>query len=599
MAAQVVLEAVLRYPKLAARLEDRPADRERVGKLVQEIHGDFSPTVVRSAAKFLEKTFMRLYDGVNLEIPPGLELEKLREKNHIVLVPNHQSHADYVALTYVVFRNFNLPLYVAAGINLNIFPIGDFFRKAGAFFIRRSFNADILYKLTFEAYIHHLLEQGHMVEFFFEGGRTRTGKLMKPRFGLFQMLLEAHVQLHDDKPLMFIPVVLAHEYIPEAQAHARELGGAKKEKEKPTQLLKLYKLFNKRLGTIHVNFGEPIVVASCPASDVKKVAQEVAFSCFRAVGKRMPVTPSSLLALILLDEPGGALTWRQIEDKAREIVDYCQHLKIPVTESLQGERRDDSLRSALDLFLANKKIEVIRRERLNQVFYAVKAEARVELLYHKNMILHHFLIPAFINAAWFNIFNGQIKDSMALTRFLQRKRKELKYEFYLPTVKEMVLHAHEVVAYALGRPLAQLDEALRFGPSELFQLASKVRHFSTAFSYLYEAYYLAAISAKYLGNEQFNGERFLQVAQELFELELQHGRVVKYPEAYSTPILKDTLEYMENQKALERVEGGLYQVVDAARVDALIEKFLRDLNDQVAINLKFNRERPGSGEPSA
>jgi sulfur relay (sulfurtransferase) DsrC/TusE family protein len=86
--------------------------------------------------------------------------------------------------------------------------------------------------------------------------------------------------------------------------------------------------------------------------------------------------------------------------------------------------------------------------------------------------------------------------------------------------------------------------------------------------------------------------------QELFELELQHGRVVKYPEAYTTPILRDTLDYMENQKALERVDGGKYQVVDAAKVDALIEKFLRDLNDQVAINLKFNRERPGSAESS-
>ena len=204
-----VLDLVLSYPKLAQRLSERPNDRAKVEKIIDEIHGDFSPTVVKTASKLVDATFMRLYDGVNLQIPAGMDLDKL---------------------TYVIWRNFGLPVYVAAGINLNIFPIGDFFRKTGAFFIRRSFNADILYKTTFEAYIFQLLRKGHLVEFFFEGGRTRTGKLMKPRFGLFQMLVEAHVHLNDGKPLMFIPVSLAHEVIPEAGSHARETGGGKKKK---------------------------------------------------------------------------------------------------------------------------------------------------------------------------------------------------------------------------------------------------------------------------------------------------------------------------------------------------------------------------------
>ncbi len=593
---QDVLDTVLSYPKLRERLQNRPADRARAAKLVSEIHGDFSPTVVKSAAAFLDATFMRLYDGVNLEVPPGMDIGELRKQNHIVLVPNHQSHADYVALAYILWRKFELAVYVAAGINLNIFPIGGFFRKAGAFYIRRSFNADILYKTTFEAYIYQLLKHGHMVEFFFEGGRTRTGKLMKPRYGLFQMLIEAHAHVGDGKPLMFIPVSLAHEVIPEARAHARELGGAEKVAEKPTQLLKLFKLFNKRLGTIHVRFGKGILQDVVPEAEVKAATQELAFKCFRAVGAGMPVTPSSLLALILLDEPSGALTWKQIEEKGLEVVEYCLALGIPVTPSLAGEGRLDSLRSALDTFMANKKLDVIKRERLNQVYYAVKREARVEVLYHKNMILHHFLVPGFINATWFNIFNGQIKDVMALTRFLQAKRKELKYEFYLPTVKEMVVHAKAVLTYALGRPVENLEEALHFRPEELYQMAAKVRHFSTAFSYLYEAYYLAATSAKYLANEPFTRDRYMQVAQELFAMELEHGRVVKYPEAFSAPILKDALSYMENQGVLARSEGK-FQVADTAKLDTLIEKFLRDLNDQVAINLKFNRGQGVAGDP--
>jgi glycerol-3-phosphate O-acyltransferase len=583
-----VLELVSRYPKLSQHLEAHPQDWDRMRKLVEEIHGDFSPQLVKTLTGIIEATFLKLYNGVELDIPESMNLPRLRETHHIVLVPNHQSHADYVALTYILFKNFELPVYVAGGINLNIFPIGKMFRKSGAFFIRRTFHDDTLYKLTFEGYISYLLQKNHMVEFFFEGGRTRTGKLMKPRYGLFQMLLEAHAQLNDGKPFLFIPVSLAHEVIPEARAHARELKGAKKEAENTTQLFKLFKLFNKRLGTIHVRFGEGIEVPGY-VGEIKRATQELAFECFKAVGRGMPITPSSLIALVMLDEPSGALTWKQIEEKAREVIQYCCHLKIPITQSLKMECFTDSLRSALDMFIGNKKIDLIKREKLNQVFYAVKREARVEVLFHKNMILHHFLVPGFINAVWFKIFSGEIKTSIQLTKFLQRQRNELKYDFYLPSIKEMILHAREVVEYAVGRPLHGLDEALSFSPNDLYLLASRVRHFSTAFSYLYEAYYLSGISLQYLVQDDFSKERFLQVAQELFELELEHGRIVKYPEAYSVPILKDTLDYYLAFGVLELKADGKMRVINLEKLDASIEKFLRDLNDQVAINLKFNR----------
>ncbi|MFL5783722.1 MAG: 1-acyl-sn-glycerol-3-phosphate acyltransferase, partial [Bacteriovoracaceae bacterium] len=305
--ADNALEVVLTYPKLAERLQQKPEDLGKIKKLFKEIHGDFSQTVLASAVKVIDTTFSRLYDGVNLEVPPNTDFHALREKYHVILVPNHQSHADYVALSYSVFKNFNVVLRVAAGINLNVFPMGQFFGKSGAFFIRRSFTSDHLYKLTFEAYVYYLLKTDQVVEFFFEGGRTRTGKLLKPKYGLFQMLLETHSQLHDVKPLLFIPVSVAHEHVPEEKAHARELGGGKKVPESGAQLFKLFKLFNKRLGTIHLHFGEGIEVNGF-TGDLKLATQNLAFECFRAVGKNMPITPSSLLALIMLDEPSGALT---------------------------------------------------------------------------------------------------------------------------------------------------------------------------------------------------------------------------------------------------------------------------------------------------
>ena len=584
------LDVVLTYPKLAERLREKPEDAQKIKKLFKEIHGEFSPALVKTAAAFIDATFLKLYDGVNIELPEGMDFHQLKKDNHIVLVPNHQSHADYIALQYSMFKKFHVPVRVAAGINLKVFPLGQFFGKGGAFFIRRSFTSDQLYKLTFEGYIFYLLKTEQVVEFFFEGGRTRTGKLLKPKYGLFQMLLEAHSHLRE-KPLMFVPVSLAHEHIPEEKAHARELGGAKKVAESGTQLFKLLKLINKRLGTIHIHFGQPIVMDGYKG-DLKEATQNLAFANFKAVGRGMPITPSSLLALIMLDEPSGALTWKQIEERAIDVIDYCRALNISMTPSLSCENFRDSIRSALDMFIGNKKIEVLKREKLNQVYYVIKGERRVEVLYHKNMILHHFLVPAIINSTWFNVWNGSIKDGMQLTRFLMMKRKELKYEFYLPTTKEMIQEALAIISYALGRKVESLEECMRLSSQDLYLLATKVRRFSTALSYLYEAYYISSLAVKYLSQENFTQERFVQVSKELFTLELEHGRVIKYPESFAVPIIKDTLVYHQNQKILERNEDRSFKVVDQVKLDESIEKFIRDLNDQVAINLKFNKALP-------
>ncbi len=591
MNSEKAFDVVLSYPKMIERLKAKPEDAAKIKKLFKEINGEFSPAVVKTTCNVIDATFAKLYDGVNLEIPPGMDFHDLQSKYHLVLVPNHQSHADYIVLTYSIYTNFGVPIRVAAGINLNVFPLGQFFGRAGAFFIRRSFTSDHLYKLTFEAYVYYLLKTEQVVEFFFEGGRTRTGKLMKPKYGLFQMLLEAHSQMANAKPLMFIPVSLAHEHIPEEKAHARELSGGKKVAETGTQLFKLVKLFNKRLGTIHVHCGEGIVVDGY-TGDLKESTQNLAFACFRSVGKNMPITPSSLLALIMLDEPSGALTWKQIEERSLDVIEYCAALKIPTTPSLKVEDFRDSIRSALDIFIGNKKIEVLKREKLNQVFYAIKSEHRVEILYHKNMILHHFLVPCIINSTWFNMFNGSIKDGMQLTRFLMNKRKELKYEFYLPSTKEMIGDALNIISYALGRKVESLEESMKLSSQDLYLIATKVRRFSTALSYLYESYYISSLAVKYLANENFTQERFIQVAKELFELEQEHGRVVKYPEAYAVPIIKETLVYHLNQKVIMKNDDRTYKVTDQPKLDESIDKFIQDLNDQVAINLKFNKAMP-------
>jgi glycerol-3-phosphate O-acyltransferase len=585
---QQIVDDALTYPKLLEYLNAHPESKSKVKACLNEIKGNFNPNLVKSAIRFIDATFGKLYDGVNLEVPQGFDLASLSKEYNIILVPNHQSHADYIALTYALFGVYEVPIFIAGGINLNIFPIGSFFRNSGAFFIRRSFQNDMDYKIAFEAYVFGLLKNGQVVEFFFEGGRSRTGKLLKPRFGLFQMLLEAHSNYSNGKPLMFLPVALAHEYIPEEKAHLKELKGGKKEAESSKQLFKVFKLFKKKLGTIHVRISSPIIIDKVDG-DIKLVTQNLAFDCFKAVGKAMPITPSSLLSLIMLDESSGALTWSNILDRSQEILAFCERFNIPVTPSLKGDELIISLRKALDLFISNKKVEASRKEKLKKTFYSIKQQNRVDMLYSKNMILHHFLVPGFINSLLMSVFRGEIKTSMELTRHLMERRKEFKYEFYLPQTREMISQALEIIKFACGKELQSLDKSLDLTNEELFKLASLLKCFSTAFVHIYEAYYLACTAVSFIDKQSFTQERYIAVAKELFQIEIEHGRTVRYPESFTVPKMKDALLYLLNLKIITfSEENSSYQLANQEKLEEQMIKLTNVINDQMAINLKFN-----------
>lgn len=413
---------------------------------------------------------------------------------------------------------------------------------------------------------------------------------MPPRFGLFQMLLEAHSQRIETgktkKPLMFVPVTIAHEIVPEVNAHAKELGGKKKTAESAGQLFKLFSLFNKRLGSIHVKLQEGIVVSDY--HDIKLKTQELAFDCFRSIGKAMPVTPSSLLAMVMLDDPSGALNWMTIKERAFEIIDYCQHFNIPMSESLDKGNSPQSLKRALNTFINNKKIEMIYRKTLKEKYYIIKPEHRVEILYFKNMIIHHFIVPYFINTAWFHVFSGHIHNVKELHQFLINKRRELKFEFYLPSFKETLNDGIDIISFAVGRKIKNLDEAFSLSPQDLFKIAQKVRGFSTAFSYLFECYYLATLGLKNLSKDKnFSVDKFLKVTKEIHGIEVIHGKVIKYPESYLAPVLKNSLDFFSYHKVVEKLDKESYVVHDMGKLNALNLKFAKDLGDQVSLNIKL------------
>jgi glycerol-3-phosphate O-acyltransferase len=583
---------VLSYPKLKDRVESREdSDKERQKALsnLDEIRADFSPTTMKTFLRFLDTTLPKLYDDINFD-DSVVNLRELMKNNCVVLVPNHQSHADYLVMNYMFYKTFNVPLYVAGGVNLNIFPIGTLFRRSGCFFIRRSFASDITYKLTLEAYLYYLLKMGRPIEFFFEGGRSRTGKLLAPRFGLYGMLLEAHAALLEerDTPLIFVPVSIVHEYVPEQKSLAKELGGAKKKKESSGQLFGLLKLFAYQFGSIHVRLGKTVDATFRSQKDLKVFTQDLAFKCFREVGRNMMVTPTSLLALVLLDEPSGAMIWQDIYSKARAIIEYCERFKVPCTKSLDRDKFEKSLERAMDILIGNKKIDVIGREHHGSLYYSIREESRQEILYFKNTILHHFLVPAIIGDAWINLFSGEINDVKDLKEFFLYQRKQLKHEFYLPTVKQFFYKTLSVVSDAIGRRIGTLEELMSLSNQELYKITSKVGIFSRALSYITEAYYVAGLALQSLAKDHPEGFRidaYNKKMMEIHDSKRKLGRLIRYNESYSVPLTKSALKYYTHLNWVKN-QAGTIQIDNEEEFTAIVNKIKKNLEDQLTVNIR-------------
>ncbi len=229
--------------------------RKEAHAILDEIAADFSYSLIKKCDYILSWLWNKLYQGLNIN--NAATVRKLAQDGHeIVYVPCHRSHMDYLLLSYVLYHEGMVPPHIAAGINLNFFPAGYFFRHAGAFFIRRSFKGNKLYSTIFREYLSELFTKGYSVEYFTEGGRSRTGRLLPAKTGMLAMTIQAMLR-KQTRPVTLVPVYIGYEHVMEVTTYAKELRGKRKEKENAGQVLKtLRKLRN--FGQGYVNFGEPI-----------------------------------------------------------------------------------------------------------------------------------------------------------------------------------------------------------------------------------------------------------------------------------------------------------------------------------------------------
>jgi glycerol-3-phosphate O-acyltransferase len=294
---------------------------QKAQKMVMEIAADYAHPVVRSASFLLSNFWNKLYDGISMHhfdkaraAAPGFE---------VIYVPSHRSHADYLLMSYQLHVSGVVVPHIAAGVNLDLPVVGPILRRGGAFFMRRKITGQPLYSVVFKEYMAQLIDRGVPIEYFIEGTRSRTGRLLTPQAGLLSMTVRAFLRA-PRRPVLFQPVYIGYEKLMEGKSYAGELSGKKKEKESLIGLIRGLKVLRQRYGHVALNFGEPIELSpllDAASADwrqttldpdtkpewlhnlVDGLAEKIQINVNRAAD----INPINLLALALLATPKHAM----------------------------------------------------------------------------------------------------------------------------------------------------------------------------------------------------------------------------------------------------------------------------------------------------
>ena len=392
-------------------------------EFANEIAANYSHAFIRFMEASLARLWNRLYDGVvfgHLET-----LEQVAEGNEVIYVPCHRSHMDYLLLSYAIYvHGYAIP-HIAAGINLNLPVIGRFLRKGGAFFIRRSFRGNALYTIVFMKYLAAIMARGHSIEYFIEGGRSRTGRLLQPKTGMLSMTVRSFLR-DPARPIVFIPVYFGYERIVEGTTYIGELSGKPKEKESIFGLVRTLRRLRERFGQVHVNLGEPIRLAELldrydadwrtrVVEDDTRVpwvaaaVDDLASTIMRHINAAAAVTPINLLAITLLATPRLALPkvelLRQM-DLYRELMrSFPYSDRVTVTPI-----------SAAEILVYGESMKIVSCEAhpLGDIV-RMSDESAVLATYYRNNILHLFAMPSLVACAFVSNATVRTTDIQRLT----------------------------------------------------------------------------------------------------------------------------------------------------------------------------------------
>ena len=400
---------------------------------LKEIAATHSPYVIDLIANAIHTLYRQGYNQIDYSDDEVKMVATLGTEHPIVFLPSHRSNLDRLSLQFMLWENDLPPNHTAGGINLDFFPVGPLLRRTGVFFIRRSFRDNELYKIVLRAYIDFLIEKRFPLEWYMEGGRSRSGRLNPPRFGLLHYVVDA-LRRGKSEDVMLVPVSITYDQIQDVPDYAREAQGRGKEKESISWLVRAVRSLRRRYGDIYIRFGEPVSVASVieeidddqeTSTGLQKLALEVMYR----IGRVTPVTPVAVVSIALLAARGKAKTAIELAEHCGRLVNFLRGRELPTTERLRLTEASEVTRT-LDWLAEHGNVS--SHEAIDRRVFWLNDEQMIRISYYRNVVLHFFVNRAIAEMALASLIDQASRDVELVHQRMLDLRDLLKFEFFFP-----------------------------------------------------------------------------------------------------------------------------------------------------------------------
>jgi glycerol-3-phosphate O-acyltransferase len=416
-----------RLAALAASLERSEDDvaAEASGYLDEMVasHSRLAIDAWEQFGRWLSRAYSVEVDGKSVE-----QLRQLSARFPLAFLPSHRSYLDPLVLRSALHRQGFAPNHVLGGLNVGFWPIGPVARRSGVVFIRRSVRGDPVYKLVLREYIAYLVRKRFNVEWYIEGGRTRTGKLRPPRYGLLNYLVDA-VRDGGVDDVMLVPTSIVYDQLYEVGAMAAEEHGAPKTPESLSWLVGYARAQGRGFGKVRVQFGEPASLRETLGGPEREHAVErVAFEVCHRINRATPITETALVTMALLGVDDRALTLEEVRTTLGPLVAYVRGRELPTTGELDLAQ-PGGVRQALDALCRHGVVS--RFSGGTEPIWSIGSERHLEAAFYRNSAVHFFLTRAIAELVLVHIDECPSLDLVdsgwgeAL-----RIRDVLKYEFF-------------------------------------------------------------------------------------------------------------------------------------------------------------------------
>ncbi|HOF33421.1 MAG TPA: 1-acyl-sn-glycerol-3-phosphate acyltransferase [Spirochaetota bacterium] len=580
-------ENVIKTAEEVSREDNIPLRRlkGRAFKYFSEIAADFSIVYIKIFERTIDLIFKKIFSGIVCDAESIARLKEAAERGPLVLTPCHKSHMDYMILSYICYKNkITLP-HIAAGVNLSFFPMGTIFRHSGAFFIRRTFKGKKLYTSVFKQYLKTLVADSYLLEFFVEGGRTRTGRLVFPKMGIINYLVEA-IDENYNKDLIFLPISINYDRVPEESSYIKELRGKTKKRESVGSVIKGGSILSKDHGKVYVSVAEAFTLKEVESAGFKddQRVEEIGYRIISGIYSVTSVTPVALVTAPMLMMAIRGFTRKDLLRNVFLFHEYLAFTGAFFSDTTRDKKNiNEIFEYAVNLFVKEKFIDKLRYDEResSEDFFVIKTEARTALSFYKNSIAHFSLDISMICASLLVLKNKlqiiTVEDIEVKIDFLKNLiSKEYLIRYGFDEISEKINGIIE--GFLIPKNFIKAKDGGFVISEESIQ---DIVFFARGIQDVLESYFASCGAVADIPSDAISSKDIMTAVRK-YGISLYHTEKTRAPESLSQPnynnSLKKLSEYGFIKEFQDDKKGSYYKIMKKASVKNLKDKIEHFVN---------------------